>query len=147
MGGEKPLQMFTKCLHTASNLLCTSKHWGCCKIKSYLQQHLSFFRRAIRGVPNITFFGSSEVGSCRKCDFCVRQTNLLGQPAFRTRFPLVFEQFNYTRKQQTGQPFLSCPVLFWGLMQQPHAVPFFDSWRVWRNYSVFRGENRRLSLL
>ena len=54
-GGEKPLQMFTKCLHTASNLLCTSKHWGCCKIKSYLQQHLSFFRRAIRGVPGITF--------------------------------------------------------------------------------------------
>ncbi len=40
--GEKPLQMFTKCLHTASNLLCTSKHWGCCKIKSYLQQPLSF---------------------------------------------------------------------------------------------------------
>ena len=63
------------------------------------------------------------------------------------RFPLVFEQLNYTRKQQTGQPFLSCPVLFWGLMQQPHAVPFFDSWRIWRNYSVFRGENRRLSLL
>ena len=29
-----------------------------------------------------------------------------------------FEQLNYTRKQQTGQPFLSCPVLFWGLMQQ-----------------------------
>ena len=76
-GGEKPLQMFTKCLHTASNLLCTSKHWCCCKIKSYLQQHLSFFRRAIRGVPNITFFGSSEAGSCRKCDFCVRQTDLL----------------------------------------------------------------------
>ena len=32
---------------------------------------------------------------------------------------IIFEQFNYTRKQQTGQPFLSCPVLFWGLMQQP----------------------------
>ena len=63
------------------------------------------------------------------------------------RFLLVFEQFNYTRKQQTGQPFLSCPVLFWELMQQPHAVPFFDSWRIWRNYSVFRGKNRRLSLL
>jgi len=25
----------------------------------------------------ITFFGSSEAGSCRKCDFCVRQTDLL----------------------------------------------------------------------
>ena len=50
---------------------------SCCKIKSYLQQHLSFFRRAIRGVPNITFFGSSEAGSCRKCDFCVQQTDLL----------------------------------------------------------------------
>ena len=24
---------------------------GCCKIKSYLQQYLSFLRRAIRGVP------------------------------------------------------------------------------------------------
>ena len=36
-----------------------------------------FFRRAIRGVPNITFCGSSEAGSCRKCDFCVRQTDLL----------------------------------------------------------------------
>ena len=36
-----------------------------------------FLRRAIRGVPNITFFGSSEAGSCRKCDFCVRQTDLL----------------------------------------------------------------------
>ena len=54
-----------------------SANWGCCKIKSYLQQHLSFFRRAIRGVPNITFFGSSEAGSCRKRDFCVRQTDLL----------------------------------------------------------------------
>ena len=36
-----------------------------------------FFRRATRGVPNITFFGSSEAGSCRKRDFCVRQTDLL----------------------------------------------------------------------
>lgn len=36
-----------------------------------------FFWRAIRGVPNITFFGSSEAGSSRKCDFCVRQTDLL----------------------------------------------------------------------
>ena len=59
-GGEKPLQMFTKCLHTASNLLCTSKHWCCCKIKSYLQQHLSFFRRAIRGVPGITFSAQAK---------------------------------------------------------------------------------------
>ena len=28
-------------------------------------------------MPNITFFGSSEAGSCRKRDFCVRQTDLL----------------------------------------------------------------------
>jgi hypothetical protein len=32
---------------------------------------------------------------------------------------ICFVQINYTRKQQTGQPFLSCPVLFSGLMQQP----------------------------
>ena len=56
-----------------------------------------FFRRAIRGVPNITFFGSSEAGSCRKRDFCVRQTDLLrfccsrkvisGCFRFKQRFP------------------------------------------------------------
>ena len=28
-------------------------------------------------MPDITFFGSSEVGSCRKRDFCVWQTDLL----------------------------------------------------------------------
>ena len=28
-------------------------------------------------MPNITFFGSSEADSCRKCNFCVRQTDLL----------------------------------------------------------------------
>ena len=28
-------------------------------------------------MPDITFFGSSEAGSCRKRDFCVRQTDLL----------------------------------------------------------------------
>lgn len=33
---------------------------GCCKIKSYLQQHLSFFRRTIRGVPNITFSAQAK---------------------------------------------------------------------------------------
>ena len=35
-GGEKPLQMFTKCLHTASNLLCTSKHRLCDTTKAKL---------------------------------------------------------------------------------------------------------------
>ena len=35
--------------------LLSVENAGCCKIKSYLQQHLSFFRRAIRGVPGITF--------------------------------------------------------------------------------------------
>ena len=34
---------------------------------------------------------------------------------------ICFVQINYARKQQTGQPFLSCPVLFSGLMQQPLA--------------------------
>ena len=34
---------------------------------------------------------------------------------------ICFVQINYTRKQQTGQPFLSCPVLFSGLLQQPLA--------------------------
>ena len=28
-------------------------------------------------MPDITFFGSSEAGSCKKCDFCVQQTDLL----------------------------------------------------------------------
>ena len=28
-------------------------------------------------MPDIIFFGSSEAGSCRKCDFCVLQTDLL----------------------------------------------------------------------
>ena len=28
-------------------------------------------------MPDITFFGLSEAGSCRKCNFCVRQTDLL----------------------------------------------------------------------
>ena len=32
---------------------------------------------------------------------------------------ICFVQINYARKQQTGQPFVSCPVLFLGLMQQP----------------------------
>ena len=60
-----------------SKILYKKLKRGCCKIKSYLQQPLSFFRRGIRGVPDIIFFGSSEAGSCRKCDFCVRQTDLL----------------------------------------------------------------------
>ena len=34
---------------------------------------------------------------------------------------ICFVQINYARKQQTGQPFVSCPVLFLGLMQQPLA--------------------------
>ena len=34
---------------------------------------------------------------------------------------ICFVQINYARKQKTGQPFLSCPVLFSGLMQQPLA--------------------------
>ena len=34
---------------------------------------------------------------------------------------ICFVQINYTRKQKTGQPFLSCPVLFSGLMQQSLA--------------------------
>ena len=75
----------------------SSEKAGCCKIKSYLQQPLSFLGGqsvecrtlrgrglaanleygAIRGVPDITFFGSSEADSCRKCNFCVRQTDLL----------------------------------------------------------------------
>ena len=28
-------------------------------------------------MPDITFFGSSEADSCIKCNFCVRQTDLL----------------------------------------------------------------------
>gem|GEM_PF-963313 len=44
---------------------------------------------------------------------------------------ICFVQINYARKQKTGQPFLSCPVLFFdccsnpwlsGLKQQFHAV-------------------------
>ena len=35
---------------------------------------------------------------------------------------ICFVQINYARKQKTGQPFLSCPVLFSGLKQQFHAV-------------------------
>ena len=30
---------------------------------------------------------------------------------------ICFVQINYARKQKTGQLFLSCPVLFWELMQ------------------------------
>ena len=36
---------------------------------------------------------------------------------------ICFVQINYARKQKTGQLFLSCPVLFSGLMQQPFVLP------------------------
>ena len=31
-------------------------------------------------------------------------------------------QINYARMQQTGQPFLSCPVLFWDLCSSPFCI-------------------------
>ena len=39
-----------------------------------------------------------------------------------TRFLLGFMQINYARMQQTGQPFLSCPVLFWDLCSSPFCI-------------------------
>ena len=38
------------------------------------------------------------------------------------RFLLGFMQINYARMQQTGQPFLSCPVLFWDLCSSPFCI-------------------------
>ena len=38
------------------------------------------------------------------------------------RFLLGFMQFNYARMQQTGQPFLSCPVLFWDLCSSHFCI-------------------------
>ncbi len=38
------------------------------------------------------------------------------------RFLLGFMQINYARMQQTGQPFLSCPVLFWDLCSSRFCI-------------------------
>ena len=38
------------------------------------------------------------------------------------RFSLGFMQTNYARMQQTGQPFLSCPVLFWNLCSSHFCI-------------------------
>ena len=38
------------------------------------------------------------------------------------RFSLGFMQINYARMQQTGQPFLSCPVLFWDLCSSRFCI-------------------------
>ena len=38
------------------------------------------------------------------------------------RFSLGFMQINYARMQQTGQPFLSCPVLFWDLCSSHFCI-------------------------
>ena len=38
------------------------------------------------------------------------------------RFLLGFMQINYARMQQTGQPFLSCPVLFWDLCSSHFCI-------------------------
>lgn len=40
---------------------------------------------------------------------------------------ICFVQINYARKPKTGQPFLSCPVLFSGLMQQPLCSSLIQS--------------------
>ena len=37
-------------------------------------------------------------------------------------FSLGFMQINYARMQQTGQPFLSCPVLFWDLCSSHFCI-------------------------
>ena len=38
------------------------------------------------------------------------------------RFSSGFMQINYARMQQTGQPFLSCPVLFWDLCSSHFCI-------------------------
>ena len=38
------------------------------------------------------------------------------------RFLSGFMQINYARMQQTGQPFLSCPVLFWDLCSSHFCI-------------------------
>ena len=38
------------------------------------------------------------------------------------RFSLGFMQINYARMQKTGQPFLSCPVLFWDLCSSHFCI-------------------------
>ena len=38
------------------------------------------------------------------------------------RFLLGFMQINYARMQQTGQPFLSCPVLLWDLCSSHFCI-------------------------
>ena len=69
----------------------------CCKIKSYLQQHFSFLRRAIRGVPNISIFRFKRSGLMRKA--CFLSTS--NRPARATRFPdplsVCFIQINYVK--------------------------------------------------
>lgn len=68
-------------------------------------------------MPNISISRFKRSGLMRKA--CFLSTS--NRPARATRFLLVFVQINYARKQKTGQPFVSCPVLFLGLMQQPLA--------------------------
>ena len=94
----------------------------CCKIKSYLQQHFSFLRRAIRGVPNISIFRFKRSGLMQKAWFL----NTSNRPARAARFISVLCKL-IMWKQQTGQPFLSCPVLFSGLMQQPLCSSLIQS--------------------
>ena len=80
---------------------------------------LFFFKEGNPGVPNISIFRFKRSGLMRKA--CFLSTS--NRPARAARFLLVFVQINYARKPKTGQPFLSCPVLFSGLMQQPFVLP------------------------
>ena len=91
----------------------------CCKIKSYLQQHFSFLRRAIRGCRTSAFSGSSEADSCGKRDFWVRQTDLLGQPAFWTRFISVLCKLIMHESNKPDNPSWAARFCFRGWCSSP----------------------------